>query len=86
VLSVHPGGIKTNIARNARYSEDNQKFVKRFEEKLTPTTPEEAAEVIVQGIIQKKRRVLIGKDAKRMNRFRTLYPKAIWKAASKGVK
>lgn len=85
VLSVHPGGIKTNIARNARHAEKNPRMVERFEKHLTPTLPAEAARQIIVGIQQKKRRILIGKDAKRIHFLRKWFPKVIWKAVSKGV-
>ncbi len=59
--SVHPGGIKTNIARNSKGGD--QRYSKTFE-KLLVLTPEYAAETIVNGIIKNKKRILIGKDAK----------------------
>lgn len=65
---VHPGGIKTNIARNARMG-DLGKFngsapdVGDEFEKAAQTTADEAARVIIEGIKRDKRRILIGKDA-----------------------
>ncbi len=65
VTSVHPGGIKTAIARNARVSgrEDKAATAKLFDEKLAKMTPERAAEIIVKGILTNKARVLVGLDA-----------------------
>jgi len=65
VTAVHPGGIKTAIARNARVSERESKTetAKLFDEKLARMTPEKAAEIIVNGILGKKARVLVGIDA-----------------------
>ncbi|WP_127478996.1 SDR family NAD(P)-dependent oxidoreductase [Nocardioides pantholopis] len=65
VTAVHPGGIRTAIARNARVSsrEDKDKTASFFDAKLAKTTPEQAAEVIVKGILTDKARVLIGADA-----------------------
>lgn len=65
VTAVHPGGIKTAIARSARTSakEDQAANAKLFDEKLAKTTPEKAAEVIIRGIERKQARVLIGLDA-----------------------
>ncbi|GAA4376204.1 SDR family NAD(P)-dependent oxidoreductase [Nocardioides caricicola] len=65
VTVVHPGGIKTAIARNARYSavEDGAQTAKFFDEKLAKMTPERAAEIIVKGIRTNKARVLVGIDA-----------------------
>lgn len=65
VTVVHPGGIKTAIARNARYSavEDGAQTAKFFDEKLAKMTPEKAAEIIIKGIRTDKARVLVGIDA-----------------------
>jgi NADP-dependent 3-hydroxy acid dehydrogenase YdfG len=65
VTVVHPGGIKTAIARNARVSdrEDKEATARLFDEKLAKMTPERAAEIIVKGILGNKARVLVGLDA-----------------------
>jgi len=65
VTVVHPGGIKTAIARNARVSarEDKAKTAQLFDEKLAKMTPERAAEIIVRGILHNRARVLVGIDA-----------------------
>ena len=59
IHSVHPGGIKTNITRNALdYQEKDELF-----DKLLTLSPAYAAEVIIRGIKKKKSRILIGKEA-----------------------
>ena len=65
VTSVHPGGIKTAIARNARVSakEDQSATADLFDKKLARMTPEKAAEVIVKGVRKNQARVLVGIDA-----------------------
>jgi NAD(P)-dependent dehydrogenase (short-subunit alcohol dehydrogenase family) len=65
VTVVHPGGIKTAIARNARYSakEDGEQSAKFFDTKLARMTPERAAEIILKGVETDKARVLVGLDA-----------------------
>jgi len=63
VTSVHPGGIKTNIARNSRYAEKYTGDVDEFEKNFR-TSPEKAASVIVDGIRRKKKRILVGVDGK----------------------
>jgi len=77
VMVVHPGGIKTNIARDARQrdlgGETLQHFNARFE-KNARTTAEEAARQIIKGIRQRKHRVLIGSDAKWMDRAVRVFP------------
>jgi butyryl-CoA dehydrogenase len=67
--TVHPGGIRTNIARNARFefaeheeAIDAEQAAVDFE-KLTRTTPEKAAKLILGAVEKNKRRALIGPDA-----------------------
>lgn len=66
VTCVHPGGIKTNIARSARMSHRkgwvDEKSSADFE-KLFSTTPERAAAHILSAILGNQRRKLIGADA-----------------------
>jgi NAD(P)-dependent dehydrogenase (short-subunit alcohol dehydrogenase family) len=66
VSCVHPGGIKTAIARNARTtaSHDQQSVAALFDKKLAKTTAERAAEVIVGGVLRNKPRIVVGHDAK----------------------
>lgn len=68
---VHPGGIRTNIARSARMddsvgelmgNQDNSQLQGQFE-KLFRTTAEQAARTILKGVRCNKRRILIGPDA-----------------------
>ncbi|MBX3270605.1 MAG: SDR family oxidoreductase [Sandaracinaceae bacterium] len=66
-LSVHPGGIKTNIARSARMRAnadgvDAQTAAARFD-RIARTTPEQAAKVITDAMAARKDRVLVGPDA-----------------------
>ena len=70
VTTVHPGGIKTNIARNARMDAsvrdvagDPEKAVRDFERAFI-TSPEKAAEQILTAVRRDRRRALIGPDAK----------------------
>lgn len=65
VTSVHPGGIKTAVARSARYShkDDPVTTARFFDEKLAKMSPERAAEIIVRGVLRNQARVLVGLDA-----------------------
>ena len=65
VTVVHPGGIRTAIARNARMAggASNVEAARRFDERLARTEPERAAEIIVKGVLADKARVLVGLDA-----------------------
>ena len=66
VTCVHPGGIRTAIARNARAtaSHDQAEVARHFDTKLARMTPERAAEIIVAGILADRPRVVVGADAK----------------------
>ena len=66
VTTVHPGGIKTAIARNATAAEgiDQTAAAQHFDQHLARTTPEKAAQVILDGVRKNKARVLVGADAK----------------------
>jgi NAD(P)-dependent dehydrogenase (short-subunit alcohol dehydrogenase family) len=62
---VHPGGVKTNIARSARNRHEGMagdEAARRFDE-IARTTPEWAALRIVRAVQRNARRVLIGADA-----------------------
>jgi len=65
VTVVHPGGIKTGIARNGRHvgDVDAEEAARLFDEKLARMSPERAAEIIVAGVLSGKARVLVGVDA-----------------------
>ena len=70
VTTVHPGGIKTNIARNARmdpsirdFAGDPEKAAAEFERAFI-TSPEKAAGQILAAVQRDRRRALIGPDAK----------------------
>jgi len=66
VTTVHPGGIKTAIMRNATAVEgvDTKSLTDLFEKHLTRTSPERAATIILEAVRKKHARVLVGADAK----------------------
>jgi NADP-dependent 3-hydroxy acid dehydrogenase YdfG len=75
VTVVHPGGIKTAIARNARTSsrEDHDENARYFDEKLAAMSSERAAQIIVEkGILGGKPRLLVGRDAHLVHHFARL--------------
>ena len=71
VTCVHPGGVKTGIARNARAtaSHDRAQVARHFDTKLARMTPERAAEIILEGVLANKPRVVVGADAKALDWF-----------------
>ncbi|WP_133719084.1 SDR family NAD(P)-dependent oxidoreductase [Methylocaldum gracile] len=92
VFCVHPGGVKTDIVRNARYYKNPDKLdelpnqmagAERFDTHFAITTADEAAKKIIKCMRTKtnKSRILIGWDARFVDWvsrfFPNLYPKAI---------
>jgi len=69
VTTVHPGGIRTNIARNMTTVEavNKHELAKTFDNKLASTSPEKAARVILDGVRKNRARVLVGPDAKALD-------------------
>ncbi len=74
--TVHPGGIKTNIARNARMDASLDGQNGDFD-KVLRTTPEQAAKVILRAVEQNARRCLIGADARAIDLIARLVPAGI---------
>ena len=78
--TIHPGGIKTNIAKNARMSDslaeigiDRAEATRDFE-KMFITTPEKAAKVIIRAVELNKRRAMVGPDAHVIDWVSKLHP------------
>ncbi|WP_280394753.1 SDR family NAD(P)-dependent oxidoreductase [Nocardia brasiliensis] len=71
VTCVHPGGIKTAVARNAGYAEgiDGKQAASLFDSKMAIHTPEMAAQTITEGVRKGHGRVLIGFEAKLLDLF-----------------
>ena len=80
VTVVHPGGIATDIVRNARLrkhlnpNKTPDEMATDFDEKVVRNTADFAARIIISGIEKNKQRVLIGGDAKLMDRMTRLFP------------
>ncbi len=77
---VHPGGVKTNIARNSRMGDmgsmsigDKEDVANMFE-KIAMTTPEAAAKTILKGVRKNQRRILVGGDAIMLDTTQRLIP------------
>lgn len=94
VTSIHPGGIKTNIARNARMSTSMENLtggatsenMRNKFESLFLTTPEQAANAILKGVLGNKRRVLIGPDAIVLDLMQRSMPVAYQKLVTSSFK
>lgn len=79
--SVHPGGIKTNIARSSRMTPSIAQLTKQDAEtaraefeKMFITTANKAAKIILDGVQKNKRRVLVGPDAHALDAVVRLMP------------
>jgi len=90
VSCVHPGGIRTSIAKRARVgaatsATRREESLKRFE-KLARTPPETAAAVILRGVERREPRILIGMDAYQIDILQRLRPATYWKSLARKLK
>jgi NAD(P)-dependent dehydrogenase (short-subunit alcohol dehydrogenase family) len=92
VTTVHPGGIKTNIARNARLDPSLTELTGDGDGARTDidrafiTSPEKAARQILTAVQRDRRRALIGPDAKLID-FVARLPAALYQTAlTKGAR
>ena len=87
VTVVHPGGIRTAIARSARAprhvtsAEAAEGAAMRaiFEEKFLKMPPEQAGEIIVGGVEEDRPRIIVGHDAKFASLIERLAPVSYWR-------
>lgn len=92
---VHPGGIRTNIAKSARDDKtglaglgvkDGDKAKAAMDKMLATTSPETAANVILRAVKRNAPRVLVGPDAKFMDKIVRLFPTFYRKLVSAGTR
>ena len=76
VTCVHPGGIKTAVARSAGAAEglDSADFATIFDTKFARTEASTAARVILDGVERRRPRVLVGVDAHVLDALVRLFP------------
>lgn len=82
VTSVHPGGIRTGIARNARIPEgvdrqEAEEGVRDFD-KVLRYPADRAAEEIIEAAIARRPRLLIGNDARALDAVARVLPGRYW--------
>jgi NAD(P)-dependent dehydrogenase (short-subunit alcohol dehydrogenase family) len=90
VSIVHPGGVATSIAKNARRSgiatpEQAAADEERFR-RLLKLSPDRAGEIIVEGIVARRERVLVGSDAKLAALIARIAPVSYWKLIGRGAR
>jgi len=89
VSCVHPGGIKTSIAANARFyklsdtSIDKESAHAIFTRGIASTTADKAAKIIIAGIKKDKLRIMVGTDAYMMDWMKRLFPVGFQKLAGR---
>lgn len=95
VSVVHPGGVATSIARNARNPRlpDDPEAAEAMRvaaetgrvafEKLLTLPPETAAAEIVRGIERRAPRIVVGKDARNAAFIQRLMPAGYWSAIAR---
>jgi hypothetical protein len=82
-MCVHPGGIKTNIARNSRFyvapniQDGREAYIKNFDT-IARTTPDAAAKTILNALSRRQPRCLVGTDARIMDMVQRLFPSYYW--------
>ena len=89
VTLVHPGGVRTGIAENARLPAGasaaeiaEQKEVWR---RVLRLSPEDAAARILRGIERREARVLVGEDAVRAAWVQRLFPVGYWALVARDI-
>ncbi len=89
--TIHPGGIKTNIARNARMDDSvaavagDADQARHDFERLFMTSPEKAARQILKAVERNRRRALIGPDAKVLDLVSRLPAGAVQRVIIRGA-
>ncbi|QJE02212.1 SDR family oxidoreductase [Massilia forsythiae] len=82
VSVVHPGGVATAIARNARMprhaTPEQIERGRRQVQRLLRMPPERAADIIARGIQQRRARILVGSDAVTAAWLERLAPVGYW--------
>ncbi len=88
VSVVHPGGVKTNIARNAVLSGDDGAMRKRMSEfeRNLKLPADKAAAIILRGVEARKPRILVGADAKLICVVQRLMPAGYFRAVGRLLK
>jgi NAD(P)-dependent dehydrogenase (short-subunit alcohol dehydrogenase family) len=75
VMSVHPGGVKTDLIRNAPdLAESERENAHRNFTRFALSTPDYVAARILNGIRRRRPRLIVGTDAKVVYALRQLFP------------
>ena len=87
ISCVHPGGIRTPIARRSRLGAGTPEWKREANiarwDRLARTPPETAAAKILRGVERREGRILIGIDAYQVDFLQRLRPASYWKSLAK---
>lgn len=91
IHSIHPGGIKTNIAAESKnidpeMDEAEEKKVRENFEKMLVTAPSSIAEHIIDCIRKKKKRIVFGHRAKGIDWLTRMFPQRYHKMIVNEIK
>ena len=79
---VHPGGVATSIAKNVRIPDHIAATIdpvrRARAERMLSLPPEEAATIILKGVAQRAPRIIVGRDARRIDILQRLLPGRYW--------
>jgi short-subunit dehydrogenase len=87
---VHPGGVATSIASNARMGVGVTDNLRRTESidrfaQMAKTTPLGAAQRIIRGIEKNEQRILIGSDARFLDLLQRFKPATYWPVLARRI-
>ncbi len=89
VSVVHPGGVATAIAQNARLPRDlpaeQMRLRLELADKLLRMPPQKAGEIIVRGVEKRRSRILVGRDAVIIALIERLAPVNYWRVLGRGA-
>ena len=87
VSVVHPGGVKTRIAQNARVpanaTEAQVRKGREVAERFLVMAPERAAEIILNGVERRRARIIVGRDAHTLAVLERLWPTSYWRLVTR---
>lgn len=91
VCSVHPGGVATNVARNAEVDHlpndgrTREEMTAEFD-KMAITSPQKAAQIILNGAEKRQLRIIVGSDAKFVSLVQRVFPQSYSKVLNIFIK
>jgi NAD(P)-dependent dehydrogenase (short-subunit alcohol dehydrogenase family) len=89
LTQVHPGGIRTDIARNARVGSgtdpEEERVAREGFDRMLRFPADRAAELIIDAMVARNPRLLIGTDAKAVAGLTRLMPRRYWSLLQRGM-